>query len=325
MRAVVQDRYGPPEVLRTETIERPSIGPGDVLVEVRAAGVDRGTLHLLTGLPYLMRIMGFGFRRPKNRVPGLDVAGVVAAVGASVTRFSVGDEVCGIARGSFAHYAAAAEDKLSHKPATVGFAEAAAMPVSGLTAVQALRGVQAGDRVLVTGASGGVGSYAVQVAKVMGAEVTGECSTAKVDLVRSLGADRVLDHTRDDFAAEPARYDVIVDTGGRPSLRRLRRALTRQGRAVIVGGENGGRWTGGRWTGGFGRQVRAMALSPFVPQTLIALTSTEHHADIDRLVELVDAGAVVPALDRTYPLNQVGDALAHLASGTVRGKLVVVP
>jgi NADPH:quinone reductase-like Zn-dependent oxidoreductase len=321
MQAVVQDTYGTADVLGHEQVDVPEIGPDEVLVRVHAAGLDRGTWHLLTGRPYLMRIIGFGFRAPKNRVPGLDVAGTVVEVGSAVTRFVAGDEVFGISRGSFAEYAAAREDKLAPKPRNLSFAQAAVVPVSGITALQALRDaghVEPGQRVLVNGASGGVGSYAVQLAKALGADVTGVASTPKLDLVRALGADRVLDYTRQDFADGVHRYDLILDIGGNSSLRRLRRALTSRGTLVIVGGENGG-----RVTGGFGRQLRAVALSLFLRQRLTMLTSKERASDLEPLTGLIEAGQVTPSLERTYTLDQVPTALRHLEAGSVRGKLAV--
>ncbi len=228
MRAVVQHEYGSADVLRVAEIDRPTIRADEVLIRVHAAGLDRGTWHFMAGMPYLFRLMGPGFRKPKNPVLGLDVAGTVVAVGAEVTRFGVGDEVFGISKGSFAEYAAAREDKLARKPANLTFDQAAVLPVSGLTALQSLLDVgrvEAGQHVLIVGASGGVGTYAVQIARASGAEVTGVCSTAKVDLVRSIGADHVLDYTRDDFATGPQRYDLILDIGGNSPLPRLRRAL----------------------------------------------------------------------------------------------------
>src|SRR5437588_2099428 len=220
MRAIVQDAYGSADVLRLAETDKPAIAASEVLVEVRAAGVDRGTGHLLAGQPYLMRIIGFGFSRPKQRVPGLDVAGTVVEVGSGVSRFRRGDEVFGIARGSFAEYAAAREDKLVHKPAGISFEQAAVVAVSGLAAIQGLQAgrVQAGQKVLIIGASGGVGTYAVQLAKAFGAEVTGVCSTGKVDLVRSIGADHVIDYTQEDFAEGENRYDLILDIGGNSPL-----------------------------------------------------------------------------------------------------------
>jgi NADPH:quinone reductase-like Zn-dependent oxidoreductase len=321
MRAIVQDSYGTADVLRIEQIERPSIAAHEVLVKVHAAGLDRGTWHLLTGQPYLMRVMGFGFRAPKNRVPGLDVAGTVVEVGADVTRFAVGDEVFGISRGSFAEYAAVREDKLAPKPANLGFEQAAVVPVSGGTALQALRDagrVESGQRVLVIGASGGVGSFAVQLAKASGAEVTGVASTAKLDLVKSLGADHVLDYSRDDFADGAHHYDLVLDIGGNSPIPRLRRALTPRGTLVIVGGENGG-----KVTGGFGRSLRAVALSPFGRQRLTMLASKERASDLESLTELIEAGRLTPSLERSVPLEQVPDALRQLEAGAVRGKVAV--
>ena len=321
MRAIVQDAYGSTDVLRLAEIDKPDIAANEVLVKVRAAGLDRGTWHLLTGRPYLMRLIGFGFRRPKNPVPGLDVAGVVVAVGAEVTRFQVGDEVFGIARGSFAEYAAAREDKLAHKPTNLSFEQAAVVPISASTALQGLRDagrVEAGQKVLVIGASGGVGTYAVQLAKAFGAEVTGVCSTAKVDLVRSLGADRVIDYTREDFADGVEHHDLILDIGGNSSLSRLRRALTPTGTLVIVGGEEGG-----KLTGGFGRSLRAPVLSRFVGQRLTMLASKEHHTYLDALRPLIEAGQVTPAVDKTYPLAEVPDAMRHLEAGHARGKIAI--
>jgi NADPH:quinone reductase-like Zn-dependent oxidoreductase len=321
MRAVVQDRFGSADVLHVDLIERPSIDDDEVLVRVHNAGMDRGTWHQMTGMPYIYRLLGGGFRRPRNRVAGLDVAGTVAAVGCKVTRFEVGDEVYGTSRGSFADYASAREVTLAAKPATLSFEQAAVVPVSGLTALQAVRDVgrvQPGQHVLIIGASGGVGTYAVQVAKDSGAEVTGVCSTGKVDLVRSIGADHVVDYTMDDFAAGPHRYNLILDIGGNAALSRLRRALTPTGTLVLVGGEDGG-----RWTGGMGRPLRALALSPFVGQRLTMKTPKEHCADLERLTLLIDAGKITPIIEKVYPLEKAGDAMRRLAAGQVRGKLAI--
>jgi NADPH:quinone reductase-like Zn-dependent oxidoreductase len=318
VRAIVQDGYGSTDVLRLAEIDKPVIAANEVLLQVRAAGMDRGTWHIMTGQPYLMRVIGFGLRGPKNPVPGLDVAGTVVAVGSEVTRFHVGDEVFGISRGSFAEFAAAREDKLAHKPAGLSFEQAAVVPVSALTAIQGLRDagrIQAGQKVLIIGASGGVGTYAVQLAKAFGAEVTGVSSTAKVDLVRSIGADHVVDYTREDFADGVHRYDLILDIGGNSGLSRLRRALAPRGTLVIVGGEQGG-----RLTGGFGRQLRALALSRFVPQRLTMLTNKEHYADLEVLSPLIEAGQVTPIIGKTYPLTEVPDAMRQLEAGHARGK-----
>ncbi len=319
MRAIVQDAYGSADLLRLAQIDKPEIAPNEVLVKVRAAGVDRGTWHLMAGKPYLMRIIGYGFRGPKNRIPGLDVAGTVVAVGSDVTRFEAGDEVFGISRGSFAEYAAAREDKLAPKPAGLSFGQAAVVPVSGLTAIQGLRDagrIEAGQKVLIIGASGGIGTYAVQLAKAFGAEVTGVCSTGKVDLVRSIGADHVIDYTREDFADGVRRYDLILDIGGSSPLSRLRRALAPKGTLVIVGGE------GGKWTG-MSRQIRALALSPFVRQRLTMFVSKHRQADLDALTRFIEAGQVAPIVGRTYPLAEVPDAMRHLEAGEARGKIAI--
>jgi NADPH:quinone reductase-like Zn-dependent oxidoreductase len=321
MQAIVQDGYGAVGVLRRGRIARPQISENEVLVRVHAAGMDRGTWHMMTGRPYLLRVMGFGFRRPKNPVPGFDVAGTVAAVGSAVSRFAVGDEVYGMSRGSFAEYAAALEDKLAHKPPNLSFEQAAVVPISAGTALQALHDAgraERGQKVLILGASGGVGTYAVQLAKALGAEVTGVSSTAKADLVRSLGADHVLDYTQDDFADGTRRYDLILDIGGNPPLSRLRRALTPTGTAVIVGGEEGG-----RWTGGFGRSLRAPLVSLFVRQRLAMLASKERASDLERLAPLLESRQVTPSIDRTYTLDEVPEAMRHLEAGDVRGKVAI--
>ncbi len=321
MHAIVQDTYGTAEVLHLAEIDRPVIAADEVLVQVRAAGVSRGTWHLMTGQPYLMRVMGFGLRRPKNPVPGQDVAGVVVEVGSDVTRFEPGDDVFGIARGAFAEYAAAPQDKLAHKPAGISFAEAAVAPVSAITALQALRDrgrVEAGQQVLVIGASGGVGTYAVQLAKVFGAHVTGVSSTAKADLVQRLGADHVVDYTREDFADGNGRYDLILDIGGNSSLFRLRRALQPAGTLVIVGGEEGG-----KLAGGFSRTLRAPLLSLFVSQRLAMHTTKEHYADLDVLRPLLEDGSITSAIDTTYPLAETPAAMRHLEAGQARGKIAI--
>jgi len=322
MSAMVAGAYGSADVLRLQSIERPEIGDGEVLVRVRAAGLDRGVWHLMTGKPYLIRLMGFGLRRPKNPVMGQEVSGTVAAVGKSVTRFRVGDEVFGIGQGTFAEYARAREDKLVRKPANLSFEQASVVAISALTALQSVRDagkVQAGQRVLIIGASGGVGSYAVQIAKAFGAEVTGVCSAAKADHVRSLGADHVIDYAREDFADGSRRHDVILDMGGNSKLSRLRRALAPEGTIVFVGGEHGGDITGGF----FGRPLAGMALRPFVRQRFAMFMSTEHFEDLERLAELIEAGKVVPPLDRVYPLHQVPDAMRELEAGRVRGKIAI--
>jgi NADPH:quinone reductase-like Zn-dependent oxidoreductase len=300
MRAIVQKEYGTADVLHLAEIERPVIGADEVLVQVHAAGLDRGTWHLMAGLPYAARLVA-GLRAPKNPVPGLDVAGVVVSVGSDVTRFRPGDEVFGVGKGSFAEFAAAREDKLASKP-------------SNLSDVGRL---QAAQKVLIVGASGGVGSYAVQIGKALGAEVTGVCSTSKLDLVRSIGADHVIDYSRYDFADGETRYDLILDVGGNSALSRLRRALAPKGTLVIVGGEGGGSWIG------MGRQLRALALSPLVGQRLTILGPKEHYTFLERLSVLIEKGQLVPAVEQTYPLSEMPDAMRQLVAGRVRGKLVI--
>jgi NADPH:quinone reductase-like Zn-dependent oxidoreductase len=324
MQAIVQRRYGttPEDVLRLEQIARPAIKAGEVLVRVRAAGVDRGTWHLMAGQPYLMRIIGFGLRGPKTPVPGLAVAGTVEAVGQDVTGLAAGDAVFGTACGSFAQYATARADRLALKPARLSFEQAAAMPGSATTALQAVRdhaNVRPGQHVLVIGASGGVGTFAVQIAKTFGAEITGVCGAAKTDLVRAVGADHVIDYTRENPVAGRRRYDVIIDIGGNRRLAHLRRALAPEGTLVITGGE------GGRWLGGIGRNLRAQLLSPFVSQKLTAFVARQRPADLITLRDLADSGAITPANDRTYPLSQAAAAVRLLAEGRVRGKVVISP
>ncbi|MFJ6782934.1 NAD(P)-dependent alcohol dehydrogenase [Streptomyces yangpuensis] len=320
MKAIVQDVYGPPEVLRIEEVDRPVPGRGEVLIRVRAAAVDQGVWHLMAGMPYAVRAVT-GLRRPRTRVRGMDVAGVVEAVGQDVTRFRPGDEVYGNCQGSFAEYARAKEGTLAPKPHGIGFEEAATVPVSGCTALNAVRDsgqVTAGQRVLVLGASGGVGSFAVQVAKAYGAHVTGVCSGAKADLVRSLGADEAVDYAQEDPVDGSRRYDVILDIAGNRPLSRLRRALTPRGILVIVGGEGGGDWIGGNQ-----RQLGALLLSPFVGHRLRPLGTLVRRRDLEALTELIEAGSVTPAVDRTYPLAEVPEAIRRLRDGRVRGKIAI--
>jgi NADPH:quinone reductase-like Zn-dependent oxidoreductase len=321
MRAIVQRAYGSTETLHLDDIARPVVDAEQVLVEVQAAGVDRGVWHLMTGKPYLVRLMGYGLRRPKNPVPGADVAGRVIAVGDGVERFKVGDEVFGIASGSYAEYTLADQDKLAKKPASISFEQAAVASISGITALQALTEIgklQAGQNVLVIGASGGVGSYAVQIAKALGASVTGVASGAKADFVRSLGADTVIDYAKSDFLDGAARYDLIIDIGGRNSLRRLRSALTKTGTLVIVGGEGGG-----SLTGGIGRQLGAVLLSPFTSQRLTMFISTEHYRYIEELAGFIERGEVTPTVGKQYALEQVPEAIEDLAAGRTEGKSVI--
>ena len=323
MKAIVQDEYGPaPEdVLRLVEVAGPRIGDDEILVRVRAASVDRGTWHIMAGLPYPIRAAGFGLRRPKALNPGRSLAGVIESVGKDVTGLQPGDEVYGTGDGSLAEYAGARAARLALKPASLSFEQAAALPVSAVTALQAVRDqaqVRPGHKVLVIGASGGVGTFAVQIANAFGAEVTGVCSTVKVDLVRSLGAAHVIDYTQDDVADGEHRYDAILDIGGNRRLSHLRRALTPAGRLVVVGGE-----TGGRWLGGFDRGIRGQLLSPFVSQKLGGFTAKENSADLVVLRELVESGKVMPAIDRTYPLSESAAAVRHVQEGRARGKVVI--
>jgi NADPH:quinone reductase-like Zn-dependent oxidoreductase len=323
MQAIVQDRYGaePESVLRLERVATPAIGASEVLVRVHAAGVDRGTWKLMAGVPYLMRVAGFGLRGPKTPVPGWDVAGTVEAVGADVTDLRPGQEVFGTCpAGTLAEYTHAPASRLAPKPVNLRFEQAAAVPVSATVALQALRDkakVQPGQHVLIIGASGGVGSFAVQMAKALGAEVTGVCRAAKTDLVRAIGADHVIDYTREDFTDGRHRYDVVIDTGGDRPVRQLRRALTPRGTLVIVGGENE------RLLGGMGRNLRAFLLSPWVAQRLTAFIARQNRADLMALKDLIESGAITPAIDHAYPLAQAPAALRHLAEGRARGKVVI--
>lgn len=322
MRAIVQSAYGSVDVFSFGETARPRAGKGEVVVRVHAAGLDRGTWHLMEGKPYLMRVIGFGFSKPNNPVPGLDLAGTVVEVGPEVTRFAAGDEVFGIGLGSFAEFARVREDKLALKPRQLSFEQAAVLGVSGGTALQALRDsgrLQAGQRVLIIGASGGVGSFAVQIAKAMGAQVTGVCSSAKVDLVRSLGADQVIDYSTTDFSEGPARYDLILDVGGNSPLARTRKVLAEKGTLVFVGGEGDGDWVGGLML----RALGAMFLSAFSSQRLTMCGAKERSSDLEALAKLVDAGQLVPAVDRTYPLNEVPQAMRQLVAGKVRGKIAI--
>jgi NADPH:quinone reductase-like Zn-dependent oxidoreductase len=321
MKAIVQNTYGSTDVLKLGNIDKPEIADDEVLVRVHAAGVDRGVWHVMAGLPYPLRLAGYGLRAPKNPVPGMDMAGVVEAIGKKVTRFQPGDEVFGIGKGTFAEYTRVLEKKLAPKPANLTFEQAAVVAISGSTALQGLRDhgqVQPGQKVLIIGASGGVGTYAVQLAKAFGAEVTAVCSTTKVDLVRSLGADHVIDYMRDDFAAGEQHYDVILDIGGNASLSRLRSVLSPTGTLVIAGGE-----TGGRWLGGSDRQIRAVLLSRFVGQTLRTFVNSENHEDLIVLTGLIESGKVTPVIDRRYPLAEAPKAIRYLLEGHARGKLVI--
>ncbi|WP_151083254.1 NAD(P)-dependent alcohol dehydrogenase [Nocardioides cynanchi] len=320
MKALTQDRYGTSDVLEVRDIERPEPGENQVLVRVVAAGIDRGAWHLMTGEPYLMRLLGFGLRAPKVAVPGTSFAGVVEAVGPGVTTLKAGDEVYGATRGTFAEYAVASVDKVALKPSQLSFEEAAVLPYPTFAALQALRDhghVQPGQRVLVVGASGAVGTIAVQLAVAFGATVTGVCSARNVDLVRSLGAADVFDYTNEDFADGSHHYDVILDIGGATSVARLRKALDRKGTLVIVGGE------GDRWVGGLQRQLWATALSTLVPQKLTVVVAKENTADLVTMSELVAAGKVAPKLEQTFPLAEGVAAVAAFEAGDAAGRIVI--
>ena len=322
MRAMVQHRYGEAEdVLGPADVERPTPRDGEVLVRVEAAGVDRGVWHTVAGLPYPIRLAGYGLRAPTTGIPGMDVAGRVVAVGAGVTRLRVGDDVVGVGTGTFAEYARARETRLTLRPAAMDVVQAAVLPVSGCTALQAVRDhgrVRAGQRVLVIGASGGVGTFAVQIAAALGAEVTGVCSTAKVDLVRALGAHHVVDRTAEEVTDATTRYDVVLDVAGGRSLTLLRRILAPRGTLVIVGAE-----TGGRWLGGLDRQLRAAALSPFVRQRLGTFVGSTRTADLDVLLGMVAAGRLTPVVDRTFALTEATAAIRHVLDGRAAGKVAL--
>lgn len=322
MKAITQDHYGEADVLEFGDVEEPVVGEHDVLIRVRAAGVGPDVWHIMAGKPYMARPM-LGWGRPRIPIRGWDVAGTVEAVGGAVTEFAPGDEVMGSAeRGSLAQLTVAPAEKLVRKPERLSFEQAAAVPVSGCTAIQALRDkghVQPGQSVLVIGAGGGVGTFTVQIAKAMGATVTGVASTSKLDLVRSIGADDVIDYTRKDFADGSRRWDVIVDTAGRRPLRELRRALTPKGTLVVVGGDGGGSWTGGFFRG----MLRGPIVSMFVGQTLSGINAKETKEDLKALSELIEAGSVTPVVDRTFDLVEAADAVRYLADGHPAGKIVV--
>jgi NADPH:quinone reductase-like Zn-dependent oxidoreductase len=323
MKAIVQDTYGSADVLQLREIDQPAPGDGEVLIQVRAAGVDPGVWHMMTGVPYLMRVIGFGFRRPKVPVRGLALAGVVVAAGPGAARFQPGDEVFGTCRsGSFAEYAVAREDRLAAKPATLTFEQAAALPVSALTALQAVRDqaqVKAGQRVMITGAGGGMGTFAVQLAKASGASVTGVCGPAKADLVRSIGADSVIDYTRQEIGHGGNRYDVIIDISGSRPLSVLRRALAPRGVLVLAGGDRYDRPV----FIGMSRQSRAPFLSMFSGQRLRTFIARENVADYEALGQLAESGAITPVIDRNYSLADAADAIRQIAAGHATGKGII--
>lgn len=320
MKAIVHDKYGSPEVLELREIAEPQIADHDVLIRVRAAGVNVADWAIMSGLPYIARPV-YGLPKPKNRVRGIDVAGVVEAVGTGVTRFRPGDEVFGWCAGSFADYAAAPEDTLALKPANISFEEAAAIPMAGSVALQALRDhgkVKAGQKVLINGASGGIGTFAVQIAKALGADVTGVCSTRNVDLLRSLGADHVIDYTQEHFIRSGKRYDFILDNVAKHSLSDLRRVLTPTGTLV----PNGGGFDH-RWIASGGRLVRAAVMFRFVSQTLGSFLVSKKHEDLTALKEMIEAGKVTPVMDRAYSLSETAQAIGHVGAGHARGKVAI--
>jgi NADPH:quinone reductase-like Zn-dependent oxidoreductase len=319
MRAIVQDRYGSADVLKLEDVEAPVGRRGEVVIRVRAASVFIGDWHVMMGTPYAIRLVS-GLREPKQRVRGQDVAGQLDAVGEGVTRLRPGDEVFGVCDGAFAEYATARPDKLAPKPMNLSFEQAATVPTTGCTALQGLRDigkVRPGQTVLIIGAAGGVGSFAVQIAKAFGAHVTGVCSTSKVDLVRSIGADDVIDYTRQDISAGTRRYDVIFDTAGNRPASQLRRALTPKGTLVLGGGEGGGRWLG------MGRVMRAKAMSPFVGQKMTNFLGRANSADLIVLKDLIQTDKITPVIGARYPLNEVPDAIRHVEGGHGSGKVVI--
>ena len=319
MKAIVQDRYGSADVLRLEDIDTPIARGGDVLIRVGAASAFIGDWHIMTGTPYAIRLVS-GLRAPKQHVLGQDLAGTVEAVGDDVTQLRVGDELFGVGVGAFAEYATARPDKLAPKPTNLSFEEAATVPTTGCTALQGLRDagkVRAGQTVLIIGAAGGVGSFAVQIAKAFAAHVTGVCSTSKIELVRSIGADEIIDYTREDIADGTRRYDVIFDTAGNREVSSLRRALTPKGTLVLAGGEGGGRWLG------MGRVIRAKAISPFVGQRMTNFLGRPKAEDLLVLKDLVETGRVTPVIGARYPLSDVPNAIRELGAGHGRGKVVI--
>ena len=321
MKAIVQDKYGSPDdVLELQDIDKPVAKDDEVLVRVRAAAVHPGDWMVTTGRPYIIRI-GTGLRKPRKRVPGFDVAGHVEAVGKNVTEFQPGDEVFGKGNGTCAEYVSVSEDALALKPANLTFDQAAAVPISAFTALQALRDkgqIQPGQKVLINGASGGVGTFAVQIAKSLGAEVTGVCSGKNADMVRSIGADHVIDYTQEDFTHGEKRYDFILDNAGNHSLSDCRRALTPKGTLIPNNGTSGG-----RWIGTVGRTVGALVLSPFLRRQGRPFVSMAKKEGLVALRELIEAGKVTPVIDRTYPLSEIAEAMSHVGGGHARGKVVI--
>jgi NADPH:quinone reductase-like Zn-dependent oxidoreductase len=321
LKAITYQRYGAPEVLEFQEVDEPVVHDDDVLVRVRAASANPRDWHFMRGLPAFMRLQ-FGLRQPKNRGLGSDVAGQVEAVGRNVTRFRPGDEVyADVVQGGFAEYTSVPEAFLAPKPANLTFEQAAAVPLAALTALQGLRDrgrVRPGQQVLVVGAAGGVGSFAVQLAKWLGAEVTGVCSTRNLDLVRSLGADHVIDHTREDFTRGDRKYDLVFQLAGTRSPSDCRRALTPRGMLLLSSGESDG-----RLIGPVDRIIKALLLAPFVRQRLVSFVAKRSSQDLQLMTELIEAGTVTPVIDRTYPLSDVPEAIRYLEEGHARGKVVI--
>ena len=319
MKAIVYDNYGSPDVLRCEDIEKPTAGANEVLVNVRAASVNPLDWHFMRGSPYGLRMMA-GLRKPKVRRLGADVAGHVEAIGRNVTQFNPGDEVFGTCRGAFAEYACASEQAVAAKPGNLTFEQAASVPVAAITALQALRDkgrIQPGQKVLINGAAGGVGTFAVQIARSFGADVTGVCSTKNVDMVRSIGADHVCDYIKEDFTKSGKQYDLIVDCVGNHSLPAYRRVLTPRGTYVVVGGPPG------RWIGPLALVIKTQLLSPFVSQKLATIMANLRQADLASMRQLIEAGKVTPVIDRRYGLTEVPEAIRYLEEGHARGKVVI--
>lgn len=319
MKAIAQDRYGSADVLALQEVDRPVVGDGQVLVRVRAAAVNALDWHFMRGAPYMVRPI-LGWRRPKVKIRGVDVAGRVEAVGAGVEDLRPGDDVFGWCNGAFAEFVCAGEDHFVLKPEDLTFEQAAAVPLAAMTALQGIRDsgrVAAGQRVLIVGASGGVGSFAVQIAKSLGAEVTGVCSTRNLELVRSIGADHVVDYTREDVTRRDERYDVIFELAGTDSPSAYRRLLTPTGTLVLSSGD------GGRWLGPLGRMLKAKLANPFVSQSMSFLTAVENHDDLVILKAMLEAGSIRPVIDRTYPLDEAPDAIRHVDAGHTQGKTVI--
>lgn len=318
MRAIVQETYGSPDVLELKEIAKPALGDGDVLIRVHASSVNPADWHFMRGSPFVLRMAGNGLRSPKNQVPGIDVAGVVDSVGKAVTRFRPGDEVLGWCRGAYAEYACAAEDHFVRKPANVSFEQAGAVALAAITALQGLRDkgkIEAGQKVLIVGASGGVGTFAVQIAKALGAEVTGVCSSRNVELVQSIGADRVIDYSLEDFTGGEQRYDVVFQLAGTSSPSDCRRVLTPKGTLLLCSAD-------GR-AAGMGRMVAAMFSSPFVSQKMVSWVSKQNNADLATIAELMESGQITPVIDKTYALGETAGAIRYLEDGHTRGKVVI--